>query len=192
MLQVNFKPLQGNTAVIKTASEIESKHASELAGSIISSLQNIAVLNDDEKGLLDFVKSINPNLTNKFAGCGDDKKALTMFSQVAIIGEKRIYSVATAPKSLDDLLMNLASTRTLYRAVKVETKKTDKLADSLTFTEYCKRNNVNDALLAIARDVLVTNWFNQLRTAQVSEGKIRDLCEASSIEYQLPTSEASE
>ena len=110
-----------------------------------------------------------------------------MFSQVAIIGEKRIYSVATAPKSLDDLLMNLASTRTLYRAVKVETKKTDKLAESLTFAEYCKRNNVNDALLAIARDILVNNWFTMLRNAQVSEVAIRKLCKSSEIEYTQPT-----
>lgn len=189
MLQVNFKPLQGNTAVIKTASELEQKHASELANMVIKSLQAIKLLTDDEKGLLEFVKQVNPELTYKFAGCSDDKKALTMFSQVAVIGTKRVYSVATAPKSLDDLLMNLASTRTLYRAVKVETKKTDKAAESLTFGEYCKRNNVNDALLAIARDVLVTNWFNQLRNMQVSEGAIRDLCAESEVEYQQPTTD---
>ncbi len=191
MLKVDFKPLQGNTAVVKTASEVEKKHSSEVASSVIEALQKVAVLNEDEKNLLQFVKDINPDLTCKYAGCSDANKALTQFSHKAVIGEKVVYSINTAPKTLDDLLVNLASTRTLFRAVKVQTAKADKAAESLTFDAFVASKKLPASVLSIAgvRENLVTDWFDTLRNMQVSEGSIRNLCSKSKIEYVMPTTD---
>lgn len=191
MLHVNFQPIAGNCAPVKVASETETQHATELATNVINALQSIQLLNADETDLLDFVKSVNPELSQKFAGCGDAEKATKMFTHRAVIGEKVVYSIHTAPTCLDDLLMNLASTRTLYRAVKIETAKRDKASENLTFPAYVAAKKLPDAVLAIAgvRDGLLTEWFNVLRSMQVSEGCIRDLCKKSDVVYIAPETE---
>lgn len=191
MINVNFQPIAGNCAPVKVASETETKHASELASGVINALQSISVLNPDEVELLTFVKSVNPELTHKFAGCGDADKASKMFTHRAVIGEKIVYSINTAPTCLEDVLMNLASTRTLFRAVRVETAKRDKASENLTFPAYVAAKKLPDSVLAITgvRDGLLAEWFNVLRSMQVSEGAIRDLCKKSDVAYIAPETE---
>lgn len=188
MLKVNFTQIAGNTATIRTASQVEAQHANELANAVITALQGVKLLNEDESQLLKFVAEINPQLDCKFGGCGDAEKASQQYTHRAVIGEKIVYSINTAPKSLDDLLMNLASTRTLYRAVKIETAKADKAAKTLTFAAFVAAKKLPDAVLSIAgvREGLVTDWFNTLRAMQVSEGAIRNLCKESEIKYTQP------
>lgn len=191
MINVNFQPITGNCAPIKVASETESKHATELASGVINALKSISVLNPDERELLTFVESVNPDLSCKFAGCGDPEKAVKMFTHRAVIGEKIVYSIDTAPTCLEDVLMNLASTRTLFRAVRVETAKRDKASENLTFPAYVAAKKLPDAVLNIAgvRDGLLVEWFNVLRSMQVSEGCIRDLCKKSDVAYIAPETE---
>lgn len=188
MINVEFKPIAGNCASVKVVSETAKKHAAEIAASVINALKGVIGLTPDESELLTFVGSINPDLTQKFAGCGDPEKAATMFTHRAVIGEKVVYSIHTAPTSLDDLLMNLASTRTLFRAVKVETAKRDKASETLTFPAYVAAKKLPASVLSIAGvyDGLLSEWFNVLRSMQVSEGAIRDLCKKSDVVYTAP------
>lgn len=192
MLKVDFKPLKGNTAATKVVAKDLQDHASELASGVINALKGIASLSDNERQLLEFVEKVNPDLTNKFAGCSDADKALTMFNRIAVVGEKRIYSINTCPTGLADILSNLASTKTLFNAVKVETAKSDKAANNLTFDKYIADKKLPAAVLGIAgvTESLITEWFITLRNMQVSEGAIRDLCSRSSIDYIAPQSDA--
>ena len=188
MLKVNFSEIAGNTATIKQVSETAKTHAIELASGVINALKGIKLLNTDESELLTFVESVNPNLDCKFAGCSDSDKAATMFSHKAVIGEKVIYSVNTYPTNLADILSNLASTKTLFNAVKVETAKSDKAAKTLTFKSFIDAKKLPESVLNIAgvKEGLITDWFNTLRAMQVSEGAIRNLCKQSEITYTQP------
>ena len=192
MLKVDFKPLKGNTAATKVVAKELQQHASELASGVINALKDIASLSYNERQLLEFVELVNPDLTNKFAGCSDADKALTMFNRIAVVGEKRIYAINTCPTGLADILSNLASTKTLFNAVKVETAKSDKAANNLTFDKYIADKKLPAAVLGIAgvTESLITEWFITLRNMQVSEGAIRDLCSRSGIDYIAPQSDA--
>lgn len=192
MLKVDFKPLKGNTAAVKVVAKDLQQHANELASGVINALKGIASLSDNERQLLEFVELVNPELTDKFAGCSDSAKALTMFNRIAIVGEKRIYSINTCPTGLADILSNLASTKTLFNAVKVESAKSDKAANNLTFDKYVSDKKLPAAVLGIAgvTDGLISEWFITLRNMQISEGAIRDLCSRSKIDYIAPADNA--
>lgn len=182
MVQVNFKKLSGNSAPVRVMKDSDKQHASELSTALIPKLLELP-LNEEERNTLEFIAKMNPELTCKFGGCSDEETAKKTYNKVATIGTKKVYSVETAPTNLFNFLANLSTSNALFRAVRIATQASEKAAQSLTFEQYCANNNVNDALLAIARDVLVANWLKQLRDLQVSEGAIRDLCKLSNIDY---------
>ena len=190
MITVSFNPLKGNTAPAKQVRKVtELNRCKDLASKVFEKLGEIEGLNTDEKAALEYIKKLNKDLQFTFAQCKDSDKALTQYSHIAKFGDKTYYSIENPTVTVFELLSNLATGYRLYKAAKIVSDIAEKQAGEKPklFKDWI--NPQAAAILAAMPAVkpnLVSQYIDWLRSLQVTEGTIKDLCKKSEIDYIAP------
>jgi len=190
MISVTFNPLKGNSAPTKQVRKVaELDRCKKLAASIFEKLASIEGLSADEIEALEYIKKLNKDLQFTFAQCKDSEQALTKYSHIAKFGDKTYYSVENPTVTVFELLANLSTGYRLYKSAKIVSDLADKMSSDKPKLFKDWLNPQTAALLAAvpaAKPQLVLQYIDWLRSLQVTEGTIKDLCKKSEIQYSAP------
>lgn len=183
MLQVNFKPLQGNNAPVRVIKSADADRCKTLASAVIECLLALD-LSADERQALEFVKTANSELQFTFAQCKSATDALAKYTHFADFGERRFYSIDNKPVNLFELLANLSTGYRLYKAVKIVTAQADK---PLTYAEFIANKKLPTGVAEMCKDLFTAQYLDYCNSLQLSQGTIKDLFKSAGLE--LPTTD---
>lgn len=190
MITITFNPLQGNTAPKKQVRKVaELDRCKGIAQSIFEKLASLEGLSQDEKDALEYIKKLNKDLQFTFAQCKDSDKALTQYTHIAKFGDKVYYSAENPTVTIFELLANLATGYRLYKAAKIVSDLADKQTGDKPrlFKDWLTPQSAQLlAAMPTCKDLLVIQYLDWLRSLQVSEGTIKDLCKKSQVNYTAP------
>ena len=179
MISIKFQELRGNNAPKRIARDNKAHEAAKaLAGSVFEVLAGLEGLTSEESEALAFIKAANPQLVYSFAQCKDTEAAKAKYTHFADFGERRYYSVATAPVNVFDLLANLSTGYRLYKAAKLVTKAAEK---PKTLQSFVAEKRLPAGVFEAARDLFISQWFDYMDSLQLSRGSILDNCKASEL-----------
>lgn len=169
MLHIQFSELRGNNAPKYTARDTKAAEAAKaLAAPVFEKLLQLD-LSSDEREALEFIKTANASLVYQFAQCKDSEAAKAKYSHFCDFGDKRFYSVTTAPVNLFDLLSNLATGYRLYKAAKIVAKQADK---PKTLQAFVADKRLPAGVFEAARDLFVSQYIDYLYSLQLTRGVV--------------------
>ena len=170
MLQLKFQELRGNNAPQRIARDKQAAEAAKtLAAAVFEKLAQLENLSEDERAALDFIKSANSQLQYSFAQCKDSEAAKAKYTHYCDFGDRRYYSIATAPTNLFELLANLATGYRLYKSARLVAKAAEK---PKTLQSFVAEKRLPTGVFEAARDLFVSQYIDYLYSLQLTRGAV--------------------